>query len=391
MKRIADLFCGAGGTSTGILQACEELGHRADLLAVNHRPTAVNTHTLNHPGVRHLCETLENIRRVSDILARFKLLNLLNWKQNYLAGTTELGPSTYTLMSCTPCTRLGTPCTRLGAERFSENCTVVEQSPKESPEKSPLTRGSKSPRLENQEQWKLDKDKARLERQIREEREKSKPDQDIIAAWRSELKTINDELRRRGKSAKPVTAADDAPRRNDRNAGTYNANAPTPDLDAILAKRLAEAEKARAEQAANPPPPPRVALVEPFFIPKYSKNPAIGIDHPLPTQTTKDCVGLVEPFIVKYYGSKKAAESIHEPLDTVTTKDRFMLVEPKTGRAVAELDILFRMLQPHELAAAMSFPKGYQFTGNRGEQVKQIGNAVPVNLARACAKALFQN
>jgi len=80
---------------------------------------------------------------------------------------------------------------------------------------------------------------------------------------------------------------------------------------------------------------------------------------------------------------------LQEPLDTVTTKDRFLLVEPKTGRAVAELDILFRMLQPEELAAAMSFPKDYQFTGNRGDQVKQIGNAVPVQLARAHAKALL--
>jgi len=80
---------------------------------------------------------------------------------------------------------------------------------------------------------------------------------------------------------------------------------------------------------------------------------------------------------------------LNKPLATVTGKDRFMLVEPKTGRAVAELDILFRMLQPHELAAAMSFPKDYKFTGTRGDQVKQIGNAVPVQLARAHARALL--
>ena len=53
------------------------------------------------------------------------------------------------------------------------------------------------------------------------------------------------------------------------------------------------------------------------------------------------------------------------------------------------LDILFRMLQPHELAAGMGFPKGYQITGNRGEQVRQIGNAVEVNQARAlCMEAM---
>lgn len=65
--KIADLFCGAGGTSTGILEACSDLGRSVDLLAVNHWPTAVNTHTLNHPGVRHLCESLETINPVKAV------------------------------------------------------------------------------------------------------------------------------------------------------------------------------------------------------------------------------------------------------------------------------------------------------------------------------------
>ena len=43
--------------------------------------------------------------------------------------------------------------------------------------------------------------------------------------------------------------------------------------------------------------------------------------------------------------------------------------------------------QPHELSAAMGFPKGYKITGNREDQVKQIGNAVEVNQARALAGA----
>jgi DNA (cytosine-5)-methyltransferase 1 len=59
-------------------------------------------------------------------------------------------------------------------------------------------------------------------------------------------------------------------------------------------------------------------------------------------------------------------------------KGRFRLRE--TGGGV---DILLRMLQPHELQAAMSFPHTYKFYGNREQQVKQIGNAVPVELAQA--------
>jgi hypothetical protein len=84
-----------------------------------------------------------SIRRVSEILARFKSLILLDWKQNFLDGSKELAPSTYTLTRCTPSTTLGTPSTRLGREQFSENCTVVEQSPEESLEKSYSTKASK--------------------------------------------------------------------------------------------------------------------------------------------------------------------------------------------------------------------------------------------------------
>lgn len=35
--RIADLFCGAGGTSTGAIEAVEGLGYQARLTAVNQR------------------------------------------------------------------------------------------------------------------------------------------------------------------------------------------------------------------------------------------------------------------------------------------------------------------------------------------------------------------
>jgi DNA (cytosine-5)-methyltransferase 1 len=54
-----------------------------------------------------------------------------------------------------------------------------------------------------------------------------------------------------------------------------------------------------------------------------------------------------------------------------------------------QLDIRFRMLQPHELALAQGFPKGYQFTGTKTDQVKQIGNAVPRRLARALVAAVL--
>jgi len=53
------------------------------------------------------------------------------------------------------------------------------------------------------------------------------------------------------------------------------------------------------------------------------------------------------------------------------------------------LDIRFRMLQPHELAAAMGFPTSYVFTGNKGDTIRQIGNAVCCEMARALVGAML--
>lgn len=57
----SDLFCGLGGFSAGLLDACKEINRGADLLAINHWPRAIATHKLNHPAVSHLCENLDNV------------------------------------------------------------------------------------------------------------------------------------------------------------------------------------------------------------------------------------------------------------------------------------------------------------------------------------------
>ena len=56
----ADLFCGAGGTSTGLARACERAGRKHVLVAVNHWPVAIETHSRNHPGAQHHCARLED-------------------------------------------------------------------------------------------------------------------------------------------------------------------------------------------------------------------------------------------------------------------------------------------------------------------------------------------
>ena len=132
-------------------------------------------------------------------------------------------------------------------------------------------------------------------------------------------------------------------------------------------------------------------LVEPSFLVGIDHKSAgesyvRSLDRPAPTQVTQQNYALVHAHLIKYFGQSKA-QSINEPLGTVTTKDRFALVE--IFRKTPGLDIRLRMLQPHELAAAQSFPKDYQFAGNKGEIVKQIGNAVPGRTAKALCLELI--
>lgn len=55
----ADLFCGAGGTSTGAARALRRAGHALELVAVNHWDKAIATHSRNHPRARHYCVNLD--------------------------------------------------------------------------------------------------------------------------------------------------------------------------------------------------------------------------------------------------------------------------------------------------------------------------------------------
>ena len=53
---VADLFCGAGGSSSGAKQAITEIGGEMELVAINHWNIAIATHAANHPTARHLVE-----------------------------------------------------------------------------------------------------------------------------------------------------------------------------------------------------------------------------------------------------------------------------------------------------------------------------------------------
>lgn len=59
---VADLLCGAGGSSTGADRALRDLGLEMELVCVNHWPTAIETHKRNHPEARHYVQDIATVR-----------------------------------------------------------------------------------------------------------------------------------------------------------------------------------------------------------------------------------------------------------------------------------------------------------------------------------------
>jgi DNA (cytosine-5)-methyltransferase 1 len=146
-----------------------------------------------------------------------------------------------------------------------------------------------------------------------------------------------------------------------------------------------------------------LAVCTPLVLGQQGGATARPIDKPCPTIATAGAIRIATPLILDMSrpgghdsGHVRTAD---KPIQTLTTCDNVQVAIPVIfDKAVGlprlpdgrYIDIRLRMLKPSELAAAHSFPKDYVLTGNRGEQVKQIGNSVPVMTAAAMCEADFK-
>ena len=101
---------------------------------------------------------------------------------------------------------------------------------------------------------------------------------------------------------------------------------------------------------------------------------AMSSERPFRTQSTRLETALLMP----YYG-KGTSSPTTQPHRTMTTADRYALIE---GDAPKAEDCSFRMLTPDEVKRGMAFPNGYIARGNHREQVRMWGNAVTPPAAR---------
>jgi DNA (cytosine-5)-methyltransferase 1 len=163
----------------------------------------------------------------------------------------------------------------------------------------------------------------------------------------------------------------------------------------------------------------RTGLAEPVVMtldrPETNRSLAHGVDQPIATVVANNVrIAVITPelrpesVIVPNFGERSGQAARHHPLDepvpTVTSHGAGVLAQPSLspapgkvswwrGRPVIDgwmLDILFRMLTYRELAAAMGFPEWFRFAKTIRQAIKQIGNAVAVNMAEALVMAALQ-
>jgi DNA (cytosine-5)-methyltransferase 1 len=113
---------------------------------------------------------------------------------------------------------------------------------------------------------------------------------------------------------------------------------------------------------------------------------AVPASVPMRTQTARAETGIAVPDLLVPYYSAGAARPVSEPVGTLTAVDRYALARV----ALAVEDVLFRMLEPHEIAAAMAFTARYVVLGTKREKVRQLGNAVTPPAAEILISALVE-
>jgi DNA (cytosine-5)-methyltransferase 1 len=422
----ADLFCGAGGTSAGLRDACKQLGYDTDLVAVNHWPVAIATHTASHKFAHHLCENLDNVdpRKVFP-----------GGKIDMLVASPEC-----THFSTAAGGRVKSDQSRASgwhvlrwAEALRPEAIVVENVPEwvgwspldengyvdPSYEKGSTFKGwvSALEGLGYTVEWKVlccadfgdVTSRKRLFVMARRDGKiiwptptHSKDGDMFTEKWRPAREIIDWD--NQGKSifnrSKPLS-------QNTQKRIMAGIKKFCPEISEFLVKINGNDEESIKHSPKSVEEPLRTitaggkhfALVKTNFLVEDGrlKPLVVQIDNhsskghncrtteePISTVVSKGRHCLVQPFLSKYYGTGENNYSIDEPVHTVTTKGRHALVEPSIKQGA--LDIKFRMLTNDELARAHGMGD-FDFQGTSAEVTKQIGNSVPRNMAKALCHA----
>ena len=405
---IVDMFCGGGGESTGLIEAAHECGFEINLSAINHWERAIETHAANYPSADHWCE---NVQHIDPTKLRAGKNTDLMWASpgcQHFSVARGGKPKVESMRS---------PAWEVlrFAEELRPKRIIIENVP-EFQTWGPLDDSGKQIQsmrgrtftafiaglesLGYAVEWRIlcaadygaPTSRRRLfiqavridcGKHILWPAKRNEKDGKLLPKWRAAEDIIDWNFPCQLISERKKPLAEATLRRIEYGIKEYWGNNAVPFL-AILRGQ------SKVESLKNPLSTISCSgahhmLIHPF-IARYNggDDRVHSIKEPVPTLDTSNRYGLVKPFIAEYYGNGKTVP-VSRPLPTLTTKDRFALVSN------IRLDIGFRMLQPKELAAATGFPCGYKFTGNKSEVVKQIGNAVPPDFARAMFSQILRD
>lgn len=383
-----DLFCGAGGSAEGLVEAGRELGREVNLVAaVNHNALAIETHSRNHPSATHLLQDVRKIRPKDAV--RSGRLDLL------LAGAPC--PQYSIARGARPMDeqeRMLPLEIHKWHEELDVDSIVIENVPRFLKWGPLHTKGvRKNKPIKEREGEFFKKFLARIERSGYQVEHRILNTADFGAATaRTRLFIM---AKKRSGICWPTPSHDETTWRSASEIIDWSIPGKSifhrkKSLARATLERLAAGMRATGNKA-----------LQPFLVMFYGTNDWRSIVRPLPTVTAqgshiglcvpgkKSSATLVEALICKYYKTG-ISKPVTGPLDTVTTKDRFGLLEAVVENG--KRDILFRMLQPSELSRAMGFRSDYWFSGDRADKIRQCGNAWEVTTAKKlCLAALSED
>ena len=371
---IVDMFCGAGGESQGIDGSAKKAGVSIEMFAINHWERAIETHRANFPAAEHICRDVRDIDP-SSLMEGRKIALLWASPACTHFSVARGGKPCDDQSRCTPFTVLD------WLDKITVDRVIIENVP------------------EFQSWGPLDEETHRPIPEAKGETFAAfigmirglgySVDWDVLNAADFGAPTTRRRLfiqAVRNGSGKSIIWPEPSHAQAGPNR-TLTDKLPSwvPARDIIDWNRPSESIYSRHRPLAER----TIKRINEglirfggagFLVCMEHGGRVVSADVPMPTITTArgGAIGLAEPFILEYYGNGQP-HPVSAPLPVVTTRDRFALVEPQHNG----IDIRFRMLTPHELAAAQSFPSGYRFTGNQREVVKQIGNAVCPAMAEA--------
>lgn len=402
---VIDMFCGGGGESTGIFEAAKQYDFNINMSAINHWERAIETHSANYPSAEHRCENVQHIE--PNTLMASKNTDLLWASPGCQHFSTARGAKPRSESMRSPAWEVLRFAEELRPKRIiienvpefrtwgplDENGKIIKECKGNT--FNAFISGLKSLNyiVDYQVLCAADYGAATSRRRlfiqavrkdcakkiIWPEKTNINGGDLILPSWHTASEIIDWSIPCKliSERKKPLAAA--TMRRIEYGIREFWGEEAVPFIARLYGNSTAESIKKPLSTISCSGA--HHMLIQPFITAigqTSAKQRNRKLTEPLSTICTKQEHCLVKPMLVQYYGNGHAVP-LSDPIPTLTTKDRYALVNPK----YSNYELGFRMLQPNELAAATGFPSNYKFTGTKVEVVKQIGNAVPPNFAKA--------